>query len=263
MTMLAPAHATGRGPTDRLPDLRMITPQDVRVIRYHGGQLSGHRLLRFTTIITNEGRGPLELRGKRTCVSLRACPTMSVRQRIKRSDGSWRSIPTTATMRYEVGDGHHHWHAVGLEGYQLWQLGVADPTPLRAAKYGFCFFDGRRWLPGSPTRARYHESGPRSATGCGDPTSRSIRVGLTRGWADIYPWNFARQYIDITGVPKGEYLLCVTADPSKQFRQTRTNNDEAWLRLRIAGTRLTIRDSQRSSCEAERARFAPDPDALD
>ncbi len=47
------------------------------------------------------------------------------------------------------------------------------------------------------------------------------------GWADIYPWDFSGQYIDVTGVPAGEYLLCVTADPAKRFRQVSTSNDEA------------------------------------
>jgi hypothetical protein len=252
MTTLAPVTALGAGVTDRLPDLRMVKPRDVRLVKYTSGVFAGHRLLRFTTLISNQGVGPLELRGSRDCKSLAACPTMTVRQRIRRSDGTWRSIRTEARMQYEVGDGHRHWHAVGLERYRLWPLGVADPTPLRTGKYGFCFFDTMRWLSSAPTRPAY------ALSGCGTPSSLTTKVGLSAGWADIYPWNFSGQYIDVTGVPKGEYLLCVTADPKKQFLQSDTTNDEAWVRLRIAGGKLTIRGSQRTSCTAERDRYAPD-----
>lgn len=254
MVIMSPVTVLGAEVTDRLPDLRMIKPRDVQMVKYTSGVFAGRKLLRFTTLISNEGAGPLELRGKRDCKSLSRCPRMTVKQRIRQSDGTWRSIPTEARMQYEVGDGHHHWHAVGLERYRLWPLGVTDPTPLRTAKYGFCFFDTMRWLTGTPTRPTY------ALTGCGTPGSLTTKVGLSAGWADVYPWNFSGQYIDVTGVPKGEYLLCVTADPKKQFLQSDTTNDEAWVRLRIGnGYALTILGSRRTSCTEERDRFAPDP----
>ena len=253
MVTLSPVTVLGAGVTEQLPDLRMIKPRDVKVVKYGSGVFAGRKLLRFTTIISNEGDGPLELRGKRDCKSLTTCRTMTVRQRIRQSDGTWRSIATEARMQYEVGDGHHHWHAVGLERYRLWPLGVADPTPLRTAKYGFCFFDTTRRLAGAPYQPAY------ALSGCGTPSSLTTKVGLSAGWADIYPWNFAGQYIDITGVPWGRYLLCVTADPKKQFRQSDTTNDEAWVRVRIESKyKLTILGSGRSSCTAERNRHAPD-----
>jgi hypothetical protein len=258
MTLLTPASVVAAAARDQLPDLRMLKPRDVRVVRYASGPFRGHRLLRFSTLISNEGVGPLELRGQRSCTSLTHCPTMTVRQRIRQSDGSWRSIPTTATMQYAVGDGHHHWHAVGFERYRLWALGVEDPAPLRAAKYGFCFFDTTRWLSGSSPTAHYVSRPTGTNPGCGDPKSLKTRVGLTPGWADIYPWDFSGQYIDVTGVPAGEYPLCVGADPAKRFLQASTTNDEAWVRLRIAGTKLTIRQTKRTSCSRERARYAPE-----
>lgn len=256
---LGPAATLAAAPTDRLPDLRMLKPRDVQMVRYATGPFAGHRLLRFTTIITNEGVGPFELRGTRDCASLSTCPTMTVRQRLQRSDGTWYGIATTGQMRYEVGDGHHHWHTLGMEGYHLWALGVQDPTPVVAAKFGFCFFDGFRRQAGASSGPHYVAQGPSSNPGCGTTSSRRTRVGLTAGWADVYPWDFAGQYIDVTGVPSGEYLLCVRADPQRRFLQASTTNDEAWVRLRIAGSRISIRDTKRTSCSAERARWAPDP----
>ena len=253
MVTLSPVTVFGAGVTDQLPDLRMIKPRDVKVVKYSSGVFAGRKLLRFTTIISNEGAGPLELRGKRDCKSLTTCPTMTVRQRLRQSDGSWRSVSTDAHMQYAVGDGHHHWHAVDLERYRLWPLAVSDPKPLRTAKYGFCFFDTTRWFANAPFQPAY------ALSGCGTPASLTTKVGLSPGWADIYPWDFSGQYIDITGVPWGRYLLCVTADPKKQFRQSDTTNDEAWVRVKIeARYKLAILGTGRSSCTAERDRHAPD-----
>jgi|GEM_PF-489925 len=257
MSLLSPASVAAAGPRDKLPDLRMAKPRDVQLVRYTAGYFAGRRLLRFSTIITNEGTGPLDVRGQRDCTSLTTCPTMTVKQRIRQSDGTWRTVPTTATMQYDVGDGHKHWHVLGMEKYRLWQLGVADPKPLRAAKYGFCFFDTTRWLDGAGPR--YYVARPSGSNpGCGDPTTLKTRVGLTPGWADIYPWDFSGQYIDVTGVPTGEYLLCVRADPSHRFQQVTPANDEAWVRVRLAGSTLTVRAAGRSSCAQQRERFAPE-----
>lgn len=230
----------------QLPDLRMAKPRDVRLVRQHG-----RRLLRFTTIIVNEGRGPMDVVGSRTCRAIRRCPTMRVRQRIRRTDGTWQVRPTDARMQYEVGDGHRHWHLVDFEEYRLFRLGVPDPKPRVGAKFGFCFFDVSRIRPfGGPSR-RYLERD------CGSPSSLRVHVGLSGGWSDVYPWDFAGQYVDVTGVPRGEYLLCVTADPRKSLRQVTTRNDQAWVRVRIGRTGIVVRQTRRGSCEAERRRRAP------
>ncbi|MCY7418652.1 MAG: hypothetical protein LH650_09175 [Chloroflexi bacterium] len=257
MSVLTPSVAAA-GPSDQLPDLRMAKPRDVRLVEYTTGPFTGQRLLRFTSIITNEGVGPLDVRGRRACASLQTCPTMTVKQRIKRSDGTWRTTATSATMQYDVGDGHKHWHVLGLQKYRLWRLGVADLTPLKTAKYGFCFFDTTRWLSSASFLPHYVSKPIGANPGCGDPSTLDTRVGLTPGWGDIYPWDFSGQYIDVTGVPTGEYLLCVRADPNRRFRQASSANDEAWVRVRLAGSTLTVRASGRSSCAKQRERFAPE-----
>jgi hypothetical protein len=257
MSLLSPASVAAATPADKLPDLRMAKPRDVQIVRYTDGYFAGHRLLRFSTIITNEGKGPLDLRGRRDCASLTTCPSMTVQQRIRQTDGTWRTIPTTATMQYDVGDGHKHWHVLGMEKYRLWPLGVSDPKPLRTAKYGFCFFDTTRWVVGSSPVGHYVSKPTGNDPGCGDPTTLKTPVGQTPGWADIYPWDYSGQHIDVTATPAGEYLLCVRADPNHRFQQVTPSNDEAWVRVRIAGSKLTVRASGRSSCTKQREKFAP------
>lgn len=246
--MSLPLTAAAASP-DLLPDLRMAKPRDVQLVRYTSGVFAGRTLLRFTTVVTNEGAGPLELRGKRACSSRVECPRMTVRQRIKRADGTWHQVDTTARMRYDVGDGHRHWHSIGFEEYRLWPVGTTDPEPIVGAKYGFCFFDGGRWKASATPTRKYLESG------CGTPTSLTTKMGLQAGWSDSYPWNFAGQYIDVTDVPRGEYLMCVTADPRKKYRQSDTTNDEAWVHLRIKASSVVIIKSVRSSCEKQRQRL--------
>ncbi len=245
---MLPAMASAASP-DVLPDLRMAKPRDIALVKYTSGVFAGRKLLRFTTIITNEGRGPLELRGKRDCSDRKTCPKMTVKQRIKRADGTWRAIETRAKMRYDVGDGHRHWHAIGLEGYQLWPVGTTDPEPIVGAKYGFCFFDVARFKAYGAATRKYFESG------CGTPTSLTTKMGLRAGWSDTYPWNFAGQYIDVTGIPKGRYLMCVTADPKKRFRQVDTTNDDAWVILQLKASSVQVIDIGRSSCERKRQKL--------
>ena len=238
--------AASAAPRVQLPDLRMAKPRDVRLTREHG-----RRLLRFTTIIVNEGRGPMDVVGTRSCRSTSRCPTMRVRQRLRRTDGTWQVRTTDATMRYEVGDGHRHWHLVDFEQYRLYRLGDPSSKPRVGVKFGFCFFDVARIRPFGPGRRQYLERD------CGSPTSRRVHVGLSGGWSDEYPWDFAGQYVDVTGLPRGEYLLCVTADPAKSLRQVTTGNDQAWVRLRIGSGGIVVRQTRRASCQAERRRWAP------
>jgi hypothetical protein len=176
---------------------------------------------------------------------------MRVRQRVRRSNGTWDVHQTTARMQYEVGDGHRHWHVVDFEGYRLYRLGVADAKPRVGAKFGFCFFDVRRVRPFAKGSRGYLESG------CGTPGSTRVHVGLSPGWSDIYPWDFAGQFVDVTGLRRGEYLLCVTADPAKAFRQVTTHNDQAWVRLRIGRTGVVVRETRVGPCASERKRWEP------
>lgn len=243
---LLEAAPVAAAPRVQLPDLRMAKPRDVRLTREHG-----RRLLRFTTIIVNEGRGPMDVVGRRSCRSISRCPTMRVRQRLRRTDGTWQVRTTDARMQYEVGDGHRHWHLVDFEEYRLYRLGTASTKPRVGRKFGFCFFDVARIRPFGAARRQYQERA------CGTPSSRKVHVGLSGGWSDEYPWDFAGQYVDVTGLPRGDYLLCVTADPNKSLRQVTTRNDQAWVRLRIGRTGIVVRQTKRGSCNAERRRWAP------
>ena len=205
---------------DKRPNLRMLPLSD-----WHIQNVNGRRLLRFTSIFVNAGPGPFEVRGSR---SSSTDPTMSIRQRMFRWDGTSRFIDTAAVARYAA-DGHDHWHVQGVTVYEAWKL--ADPAATRrGAKTGFCFLDSQPWnlsLHGAPQSPQYFESS------CGVRASLTNRVGLSVGWADNYPWNFAFQWIDITGLPGGIYRIRVTVDIHDHYDERVETDNCVWTKIRI------------------------------
>jgi hypothetical protein len=226
---IGPDDATA-APTDRLPDLGMGRPREL-VLQSTRGQ----RRLRFTSLIVNVGAGPFDTRASRKSL---AAKSMAVRQLVYNTAGGHRTIATGAVARY-AGDGHNHWHVQKVASYELFRTNDDGPAVRRGAKVGFCFFDTRLYrpsLPRTPKSRRYLERT------CGVRNSKSIKVGLSVGWSDIYPWNFAWQWINVTGVPAGQYLLKLSADPGQDFLEKREDNNCNWTRIRIpkTGSRVTV-----------------------
>jgi hypothetical protein len=219
---------------DRLPDLAMAMPSELRIEIASAGV----RRLRFTGVIVNIGSGPFETRASRRTT---ATPTMLVSQRIYNAAGGTRVHDTSAVARY-AGDGHNHWHVQSVAGYALYAPTGKGPAIRRDAKVGFCFFDTNPYrlsLPGAPPSGRYKQSG------CGTRSSLFVKNGISVGWSDRYPSNFAWQWIDITNLPGGEYLLKLSADPNGNFEEEREKNNCNWTRIRFnaSGTGLSILES--------------------
>ena len=202
--------------TDELPDLGMGR---VSAFSIDKTTMPGHTLLRFTAVIANVGAGPFEVYGSRPSTS---DPNRSVEQRIYQTTGDYRSSPTDAVMYY-AGDGHNHWHLKNLEGAQLIDT---SGNPVGAyAKIGFCFSDNAIYgssIPGTPSTAAY--------SGCANnqPDALNVRAGLSIGWGDWYPASMAFQWIDITGVPYGNYRFWAFADPHGFFLEKSNTNNSTW-----------------------------------
>ena len=210
--------------TERRPDLRSARIVDIRIVRTS----SGRRLLRFTSEIRNYGAGPFEIRGSRTSTNA----PFDIDQMVYRSDGTIRRVQTNATVVY-AGDGHDHYHVRRMMSYHLW----STHGTLRDRKIGFCFFDTNpRYLslPRAPRSRVYRESG------CGGRTARSTRSGISVGWGDRYPWNFAYQWIDITGLPSGSYTLRSAVDLFGSFVETSETNNCSYARLTISGSTVRV-----------------------
>jgi hypothetical protein len=92
---------------------------------------------------------------------------------------------------FEYHDCHGHRHMHGYASYELRTLdgGIAAT----GHKQGFCLLDSQRWL-----------------TGAADRRYTCVDQGLTSGWADLYARTVDGQWVDVTGLPQGDYLLVVT-----------------------------------------------------
>jgi Lysyl oxidase len=212
-----------------LPDLAMLPPSQFKIVTRD----SGRRLLRFTTIAVNVGRGPFQLYGY-DADGPGGSDAIAVRQEIRHSGGGFVERQTTATMSWS-GDGHDHYHVVGG---QKWKLqGLDAKTVARGAKTGFCFLDSYRYTASTDP----HYSGSTDVCLLADGR---IEMGISRGWGDIYRYDFAYQWVDITGLPRGDYKLKVVIDPpfgsGGRFHEADEANNRAWVKLRIRRSTVTL-----------------------
>jgi hypothetical protein len=229
-----PTHA-GVNPDARLPDLAVLPPSDLQIVVRD----SGRRVLRFTSVVVNVGRGPFQVAGydpKDGEAGRR--DILSVRQQILEADGSFSNHSTTATMFWS-GDGHDHWHVTDIQVARLESL-EAVPLDGSYKKTGFCFFDSYRY---TSTRPAFYTT---SRSVCQTGATGRVRMGVSVRWGDIYPSTIAYQWVDITGVANGRYKLKVFADagtdeaPGGTFIESDDTNNMGWVKIRIEGRDVTI-----------------------
>jgi hypothetical protein len=78
---------------------------------------------------------------------------------------------------------------------------------------------------------------------CGDSSSDlRVRMGLSRGWGDIYKWNLPGQYINVTGLSPGRCRLRGVADPSGWFKEKGNSNNFTWVDLQIGRNGVGVLD---------------------
>ena len=230
--------------TVTLPNLKMAHIRDLKI-----QVVDGRRLLRFTGLMVNLGAGPFEARGTRTA----GMNYMTIDQRVYNSAGGSAYYPTRARATYAT-DGHDHWHVQQIMNYELYNP-AAPAGARRGAKLGFCYMDTTPWslgLAGAPQAPYYREEW------CGTRNSLTSRTGISVGWGDKYPWNFTLQWIDITGLPAGTYMLRATVDQQNFYRESNNNDNCVWARITIPSSGGTVGVQQRGSdCGVESVRSVP------
>jgi hypothetical protein len=192
----------------------------------------GTRSVRFGVMIVNQGEGDFLLRARRANA---LAGDWQVTQRIADS-GGYTEKETPASLIY-AGDGHDHWHIKEVERHVIEDL---EGNVLGSViKSGFCFFDTdpvRPDLPGASAGKVY------SSADCGGRFDSAIRMGLSVGWGDEYPWHLFAQEIDITDLSEGQYRLRATADPFGWFDELDETNNEVVedIRLELDGEQPVI-----------------------
>jgi hypothetical protein len=217
--------------TSKLPDLAVLAPFDFRIVV----SPEGRRRLRFTTVVVNIGAGPFQLYGYDEDGVAMIGDTLLTRQQILRSDGTWRVRDTTATMQWAA-DGHNHFHVLDLQRIKIQNLNQS--TLRNSAKTGFCFLDS--YVYGSTKPSRYNSAN----SVCKVAPNKTVPMGVSVRWGDIYRSTIAHQWIDITGMPSGDYLIKIVADPpwetGGRFLESNESNNRGWAKIRITKTGVSV-----------------------
>jgi Lysyl oxidase len=209
---LGAGNGSARGPRRLLPNLRSPFADDLQV-----QQVSGGRLLRFSTTLANVGAGPLLLHPR---PEAGGCPedqhpATQVIHHDANADGAYQ--PETDVPGRERRAGcmlahptHDHWHFDAMAGYSLHSPTTGEHFAARR-KVSFCLRDNRR-VGAVPTDVRREHFGE---------CSRAGPQGISPGWADVYLWDLPGQTLPL---PRGRdrRVLCLdlVADPRGLLAET-------------------------------------------
>jgi hypothetical protein len=206
-----------------LPDLDQAPPAAISIVVREGRE----RLV-FLSAVENVGAGPLLVAGRRPSASE---PEMTARQVVRKADRTATTHVLKARLRFVVSETHRHWHLLGFERYEL--RTPDEKTVGRDRKTGFCLGDrydadsGSR-IAGEPPRAVWTQE-------CGRGQSERLRLleGLSPGFGDDYVPLLEGQFIDVTGLPPGRYILIHRVNSTRDLGESSYANNAASALLEL------------------------------
>jgi hypothetical protein len=252
-----------------LPDIQPLTGNGFLQPFLDTTEIPGHTLLRFSSGVGNAGAGPLILTSANSGTApagsgitnwINPDGTQNVLQALYSFDGtrySFNSYRPAGRMVWHNGHGHFH-----LEGYASYRLltnvaGQPGPVAKRTAydnadavgdKVGFCLvnINSSFTLPGGASSSTLpgwrSDEGTGSANGVntnsnGQPsTGCGFWQGIHVGHADVYDSIYDGQWIDVTGVPAGNYFLEVTMDANNIIQETNEANNVVRVPFTLGNT---------------------------
>jgi hypothetical protein len=119
---------------------------------------------------------------------------------------------------------HDHYHFVAYADYRL--LTVDGALAAEGHKQAFCLMDFERWTDEASAEPRY---------------SCDLQ-GLSVGWADTYDSTLDCQWVDVTDVPPGDYLLEVTVNPDELLPELSFDNNTSVVPVTIPGETPPVTD---------------------
>ena len=117
---------------------------------------------------------------------------------------------------------HDHYHFADYAYYELLTAEGRQVT-MTGYKNGWCVMD-LQGADGSPRCGQYD----------------CQNQGISAGCADIYSANLDCQWVDVTGVPDGDYRVRVTTNPDRSFHELSFDNNAAEVAIRIVGDNVTV-----------------------
>lgn len=136
-----------------------------------------------------------------------------------------RPVAHVGTLRFVRNPTHDHWHLLPFETYTLRRPGL-DELVAAAHKEGFCISDDRS-LPGAAPAQHVAQCG------LGRPDLLRLGEGLSRGWEDVYGPEREGQFLDVTDVPAGRYVVVNAVNAGRAMHETSYGDD-------VAGTLIDL-----------------------
>ena len=205
------------------PDLVQRYPSDL-VTREQGGRFE----VGFTSAVENRGDGPLRINARRRV----GFTDMSGDQIVRRADGTVARTAGVGTVRYTKSRGHHHWHLLRFDRYELRR--ASDHSLVRPdRKTGFCLGDRYEAAYRSrykPSRAVHETNNCRPY----EPGATSVAMAISVGYGDDYHAYLEGQSLDVTGLAAGQYELVHRVNADHRLREQRYDNNAASVRFRLS-----------------------------
>ena len=225
------------------PDLEMSPPFNMFVSRTRGGDVRLHA----GNSIDSVGRGPAELRGRRT-----SRWKMRARQAVYRRGGGRRMLDTGARLVFKAIPGQYrYWKFFRAARFELWRLdarGRRKKLVRVGPKVSYCLRDLQRRNPQlrrSPRRFHY--------PACSQDFGRKrVTLGTSVGWSDVYPSTYHEQWLNVTGL-RGCFAYVHIADPRNGIYESNERNNEGETVVR-----LPWRGEERRGCPRRSRPDAPD-----
>jgi hypothetical protein len=223
IVVAAAALAAPADPAPLLPDLVQERPKDLGVV-----EAGGEFRLGFWSGVSNTGAAPLVIEGARAS---RSTPHMTATQVVPNEALGPMRRADVGTLEYVRLRGHRHWHLQDFERYELRRADGKAARPSR--KTGFCLGDRydaarSRRLAGEPLRPPYG-----GLCGIDRPDLLRISVGISVGFGDDYDPQLEGQYVDVTGLPAGRYVLVHRVNPERRLLETRYDNNTSCLSVTL------------------------------
>ncbi|MCB0877656.1 MAG: hypothetical protein KDC46_01560 [Thermoleophilia bacterium] len=209
------------------PNLQMGAPAN-----FFLGRRGGRTVLFSRNSINSRGIGPASLHGVRN-----GRYTMAARQVIHLRNGRTELIPTGAKLLFKAIPGQYrYWKWNGAARMELWRLDSTGRAVTRVRvgpKTVYCLRDLKRTAPAM-------SRSPRGMVfpGCSQRLSqRSVTLGTSVGWSDIYPSTYHENWVDVTGL-RGCFAYVHIADPTNVIYESNEddNTSQAVVKLPFTGS---------------------------
>ena len=208
---------TGPRKKEYLSDYSVVTNK--RELAEEGTSHRNHVHLIFSNCVENMGKGILLLE-----ITKRSRTRATVRQVIEddaKPREEWKRIPV-GSAELDTRPDHSHWHFSNFLSYTLRK--IDSNRTRRSMKQSFCLEDVAKLRKGARRRL-FRE--------CPDLDAVTGEMGITPGWGDVYWAGVQEQFIEIKGLPPGDYWLEMVIDPKKRLRVKTRRHHSARVKITL------------------------------